>query len=134
MDQNLLKAFATLASFVGILFVIYIILKKNTAKKKNGGVIGNDSITILSKTTLLPKGFLYVVAIGQRKMLIGSTEHSISLITDLSNSVEKKAEIQAEFDMPQPSTLTSSVPINSDNESLSFSTFLKTILSRESTS
>jgi flagellar biogenesis protein FliO len=85
---------------------------------------------------------LSIVVIGRRRLLIGSTEHNISLVADLTENVTASnvpREPALEMNLPAPAV---KMPANSvkmspavveEDDSASFSTFLKMILSREST-
>lgn len=142
LDENLLRAFASLIACVGVLFLVYLFIKRYAVKRNNSSAANGESLSVISRMPLPPKGMLSVVAIGRRRFLIGSTEHNISLVADITESgaapnETRNASIEANLPAPIAKIPTNTVKIPpadfEDDDSASFSTFLKTVLSREST-
>jgi flagellar biogenesis protein FliO len=57
-------------------------LKKLAVKAKK--VPGSPELLVLSKTNLGPKSGIYLVRAGSRTLLIGSTDHNINTLADLT--------------------------------------------------
>jgi flagellar biogenesis protein FliO len=83
MDDSILKAFGSLVTIVAVLGVILFFLKKYSKKMKKNKP---DSINleIVSKIALQPKTYLFIVKAGDKTLLVGANDHSISNIADLS--------------------------------------------------
>lgn len=144
MDESLLKAFFSLAACVVSLLVVYYFVKKYATRK--GKVASEDgaSFSIISRQPLPPKGMIYLVGIGGRRLLIGATEHNVSLLADITGndspaaspalasrmaqSFPAEQSPAAGFRQNAPNPLTD---VDTDADSVSFSAFLKTVLSRE---
>lgn len=77
-----MKAFLTLAGVVTLLALLLFFLKKLTVKAKK--IPGSPELKVLSKTNLGPKSGIYLVRVGSRTLLIGSTDHNINTLADLT--------------------------------------------------
>lgn len=92
-EPNFLTVIISLLFVLGLIYVTGIIYTKlnilsaNTVKKqlKNKN---NDKIIVLSTTQLGQNKNLHVVEIGDKRLLLGVTQNSISLIKELNNSEE----------------------------------------------
>lgn len=137
MDENLLKAFATLAACVGGIVIMLLVTKKIAVKKNLSATLSYESVEIIAKIPLPPKGLLYVIAAGGKRLLVGSTEQSITLIADVTSvniSPESTATSFSHKEVVPPSegfSQAGGANHVSFNDDISFSAFLKTILSRD---
>lgn len=135
-----MRAFASLAACVGVLLLIYLFIKKYAAKRNNTSIANGETLSVISRMPISPRGMLCIVAIGKRRLLIGSTEHNISLVADLTeNSTVPNTPNEPVSDVNSSVTATKTTstvkmpqPDFEGDDSASFSTFLKTVLSRES--
>jgi flagellar biosynthetic protein FliO len=89
MDAGIMKAFLTLAGVVTLLALILYFLKKLTVKAKK--IPGSPELKVLSKTNLGPKSGIYLVRVGSRTLLIGSTDHNINTLAELTPGVSQAA-------------------------------------------
>ena len=81
IDETLLRAFLTLLLCVAGLGVVLFIVKRYSSK------IAPQRTTLeLKAIGRLPlhKGAVYAIQVGGRTLLIGATEHSINLLTDIT--------------------------------------------------
>ena len=83
------------ALITGLIIFILIIGAKWYSKftKQNQN---NSKIKILSRHSLGPKQFMLIVGVEQKKYLIGVTEQTINLLSDMGEWNEKNEEFQYE--------------------------------------
>lgn len=145
MDESLLKAFFSLSACVVSLLVVYYVVKKYAAKKGKLVGEGDSSFTVISRQPLPPKGMLYLISVGGRRLLIGATEQQVSLLADIT-AIDKPVEspssmsrtVQTSGVELSSMSVGKKIPrnpleerIDTEADSVSFSAFLKTVLSRE---
>jgi flagellar biosynthetic protein FliO len=82
-DDTILKAFLSLITMVAAFAAILFVIKKIVVKNKQG-VPGSD-LKILSRIHLQPKANLYVVQAGDKKMIIGVTDHNVTAIGEIQD-------------------------------------------------
>lgn len=118
-DSEILKSFATLLLTVGgLAFLLYLFKRFN--QKKNGGDKAEE-MKVLSKISLQPKVNLYIVKVGARKLLVGASEKSVTLLGNL-NSPEAKTTVKETPDINLPNNMQpTDKPID---DKLSFKSFL----------
>jgi flagellar biogenesis protein FliO len=132
MDGTLLNAFILLSLCIVAIFLLSLYLKKYSQNKTQQ--LGSFESKILSKIALSRNSSLFVVKVGDRSFLIGASDKSISLISELT-SYNTSNLTKSEF--PNPSYLpqkqvkknVGNEPITS-NDNLSFKSFLKSTFSR----
>ncbi len=147
MDESIIQAFLTLGIivlfFVGILFFLKRLVKNRNNKS------GNYGIEIVSKASIMPKSHIFVIKAEEKTLLIGATDHNISLIADLSAKEEEIKSIRPVKDtkslalrsntakVPRHEPETLKQPINNRmtskkdlDKALSFSSFLKSAFKR----
>lgn len=128
-QDPIVNTFFSLAIIVAVLIIALLLIKKFAIKaKKNKS--SNFGLEIISKISLQPKSNLYVVKVGNRKLLIGANEHHISAIADLSKissnqkaskqdlGLKKEIDVSKEFNKKVASDLQKSA------DKLSFKAFL----------
>ncbi len=145
MNEPILQAFISLSVVVGLLIAVLLIIKKLI--KNRGSKANSLDLQIISKVSIMPKSHLFVVKAENRTLLIGATDHNISLISDLSSDEHSSFELRKPIykdakSLPLKSNIahtprqlpreTIKQPINNKlmskselEKSLSFSTFLK---------
>lgn len=82
MDATLLRAFATLIGVSAALGGILFLVKKFASKSRKK--IGGMNLEVISRVALQPKQQLYVVRAAEKILLIGATDQSINILSDLS--------------------------------------------------
>ena len=134
-DSNILNAFLSLSFLVlllgGILFAL-----KYLAKKRNKST-SDTQLEVISRVSLQPKTHMYIVKVGNKKLLIGATDNSISTLADLSEKKQISKSEEASLDknlqtmLKRNSVKTDKVqPTAQPSQSLSFKSFLKSTLSK----
>ena len=130
MDQSILNSFLVLAAFIVLLFLLSLYLKK--LQKNKFKKIGNYEGKVVGRIPLTQKASLYIVKVGEQTFLIGLAEKNITLISELksteqgslnllnyTNKIQKAAD-ESKIDLVKPI----------ENQSLSFSSFLKSAFSK----
>ncbi|MBP7214413.1 MAG: flagellar biosynthetic protein FliO [Candidatus Kapabacteria bacterium] len=130
MNQSILTSFLVLAIFVVILFLISIYLKKlqkNKIKK-----IGNYEGKVIGRIPLTQKASLFIVKVGEQTFLIGLAEKNITFISELSPKEQPTTEsinnLKNNSNIQNSGNIDFIKPI--ENQSLSFSSFLKTAFNK----
>ncbi|MBS1538087.1 MAG: flagellar biosynthetic protein FliO [Bacteroidetes bacterium] len=120
IDETLLRAFLTLLLCVAALGVVLFIVKRYSSK-----IAPQRTSLDLKAIGRLPlhKGAVYAIQVGNRTLLIGATEHSINLLTDIT---EDQTQV-----LPNTSHIddTHSIAIE-PSSSLSFGSFIQSIAQR----
>jgi flagellar biosynthetic protein FliO len=88
MNEPILQAFLSMGLVVLALIAILYFLKK-MAKNKNSKIHGSD-LHVVSRVSIMPKSHLFVVKAEDKTLLLGATDHQISLIADLTNEEENE--------------------------------------------
>ncbi|MGB9701939.1 MAG: flagellar biosynthetic protein FliO [Candidatus Kapaibacteriota bacterium] len=132
MDGTLLNAFILLSLCIVAIFLLSLYLKKYSQNKAQQ--LGAFESKVLSKIPLSRNSSLFVVKVGERSFLIGSSDKTISLISELTSNNNynvTKSEFPNPSYLPQKQTKKnlSNEPITS-NDNLSFKSFLKSTFSR----
>lgn len=131
MDNSILNSLLILSASVAVLFVISNYIKKFSRKSLSN--LGDYEGKVLSRIPLMKNSFLYIVKIGSRIFLLGVSDKSVSLISELKSN-------PSEFPSPEyPNTsytnTTKKVQTieelqNNNPEDLSFKAFLKSAFSK----
>lgn len=131
MDSSLLNSLLILSACVVILFGISNYLKR--INKKNSANLGDYEGKVLSRIPLMKNTFLYIVKIGNRTFLLGASDKSVSLISELKPNQPDLGTV----DFPNPSYSTTKkvqtieeVQNNNNPNDLSFRSFLKSAFSK----
>lgn len=131
MDNSILNSLLILSACIIVLFGISNYLKK--INRKNSANLGDYEGKIISRIPLMKNTFLYIVKIGNRTFLLGASDKSVSLISELKpNQSEVGSE---EFPNHSYTTTTKKVQTieevqhNNPND-LSFRAFLKSAFSK----
>ena len=126
IDENLLQAFMTLMLCVLGLGVILYFVKRYTAK------IAPQTQTVSMKVLgrlPLPKANIYTIQAGDRILIIGTTDHSITTLADITShqavSPQNSNVIPTQAHVPDNSS-----GIN-PTDNLSFSAFIQSIPHRQ---
>lgn len=131
MDSSILNSLLILSACVIVLFGISNYLKK--INRKNSGKLGDYEGKILSRIPLMKNTFLYIVKIGNRTFLLGASDKSVSLISELKPN---QSEVGLE-EFPNHSYATTAKKVqtieevqNNNPNDLSFRAFLKSAFSK----
>lgn len=91
MDGKIIESFLILMGSVGILGVLLYGVKRYISNTRQSA--GSESINIVSKVTLQPKSHLFVIETAGKKLLVGVSEKSINLVSDLTDKPQEKSKI-----------------------------------------
>ena len=95
----ILRLVLTLGAVVALIFGTVWVLKRFAVRRWPGNM-QNRPIRVLERVHLAPKKSLDVVAVGERVLLLGVTENSISFLTELSP--QERGQLQAPATGPAP--------------------------------
>lgn len=126
IDPTLLKAFITMMAAVIGLSVLLFILKRKSLSRSMSSTQTVQSLSVDARLSVTPKSQVIVVHYGDRKFMLGITEHSINLIADLSIPAVPSTESSA---VSAPLSHGTVEQIHEDD--LSFAAFIKSITKRE---
>lgn len=130
MDSSILNSLLILSACVILLFGVSNYLKK--VNKKNLTNLGDYEGKILSRIPLMKNTFLYIVKIGSRTFLIGASDKSISLISELSSNQIDNSSL--EYPNQSYTNATKKVQtieeVHNNTNDLSFRAFLKSAFSK----
>lgn len=90
-ELSLLKSFVTLIILVGVLGLALMLLKKYVKKHRSKTPEG-DQLQILARTALQPKTNIYILKVGDRKLLVGTTDNNIATLADLTEESHVAAD------------------------------------------
>ncbi len=85
------KLIISMVLIVGLIYLFTYLFKKLNGRVSGGGAIG-DTIKIIGRTYLSPKQILYLVKIGGKYSVLGATESSINMISQLDDEEAHKLE------------------------------------------
>ena len=86
MDSNIVQTFVVLIAAVGVIFVIMLLIKKISVKRLESRSTIN--LNVISKITLQPKNHLFVVKAANKLLVLGVTDNSINILTELDVDLE----------------------------------------------
>jgi len=87
MDTNIVQTFIVLITAVGVIVVIMFLVKKISMKRLENRT--NINLNVISKITLQPKNHLFVVKAANKLLVLGVTDSSINILTELEPDFEK---------------------------------------------
>ncbi len=131
MDSGILNSLLILSACVIVLFGISNYLKK--VNRKNSNNLGEYEGKILSRIPLMKNTFLYIIKIGSRTFLLGASDKSVSLISELKPN---QTDIgSTEFPNSSYANMTKKVQTieelqQNNPKDLSFRAFLKSAFSK----
>lgn len=130
MDQSILNSFLVLVTFVVLLFLLSLYLKK--LQKNKFKKIGNYEGKVIGRIPLTQKASLYIVKVGKQTFLIGLAEKNITLISELNSTEQENFDLQNYTNKIQKAADESKIDLVKpiENQSLSFSSFLKSAFSK----
>lgn len=132
MDGNVLQTFVVLISAVGIIAGIMLLVKKISMKRMENRATIN--LSVISKITLQPKNHLFVVKAANKILILGVTDNSINILTELdpqsdeSGSSDKINLNNADDLLKNVVSSVSNTNIKELNNDLSFVNFIKSSL------
>ena len=140
MDMNILQTFIVLILAVGVIAGIMILVKKISVKRMEQRTTIN--LNVISKITLQPKNHLFVVRAANKLLVLGVTDSSINILTELGTEEEHSKESSSSSQLDTNELLnkiikpTNSNIVNNSNKKevsnllndLSFKNFLKSSL------
>ncbi len=127
MEGTMLQSLLTLVAGVGIIGLMFYLLKKYTLKAQNSSEKMN--LKVISKLPLQPKSSLFVVEAGDKKLLIGVSEKNINLISDLTDEEDDKLPASKELVKKNITEKIKKSDLETP-EALSFTSFLKSTISK----
>ena len=139
MDTNILQTFIVLIVAVGIIATIMFLVKKISMKRLEH----RDSVNlnVISKITLQPKNHLFVVKVANKLLVLGVTDTSINILTELENDSETttdKTNAASKTDQLYTDTILKEVISEgiknktiTDNTDLSFKNFIKSTIRKK---
>ena len=134
IDNNILNAFISMAVIVLVLVAVLIFLKRLAKKKQDGG--SGIGMKILSRQALQHKAQAVVVQVRGRILLLGLTEHNVSLLADLTEeeSIVPREDIEKVFPTSnknmQESLRKAAGNDHNTQQDLSFKAFIKNAFSK----
>ncbi len=84
---DLVKAVIPLILIVGLLYAVLYFIKKYGISIK-GNKAGSVAINVLSSQMIMPKKFISVVKVDDKLLVLGVSEHSITLLKELDKPVQ----------------------------------------------
>ncbi|OGU38092.1 MAG: flagellar biosynthetic protein FliO [Ignavibacteria bacterium GWB2_35_12] len=123
-ESALLKSFLSLVLLVAVLGIILLLIKRIVRKTKQKKQ--NSELSILTRMSLSPKAHLYIVQAENKKLLLGVTDHHVSLVHDYSKPNQLPDLINSDDSTAITKEMLKQKPIKTDDQSLSFGNFLKT--------
>ncbi len=84
---DILKAIVPLILIVGLLYGVLFFIKKYGISFK-GNKKGSVSINVISSHMIMPKKFISVVKVDDKLLVLGVSDHSISLLKELDQPEE----------------------------------------------
>ena len=82
MDANILQTFVVLILAVGVIAGIMLLVKKISNKRMEQRSTIN--LNVISKITLQPKNHLFVVRAANKLLVLGVTDTSINILTEIN--------------------------------------------------
>lgn len=128
-EGSIIETFITLSAAVALLGIILLIVKKYGNKMNSGNT--QIDLKVLAKFPLPPKNNIYLVKAGNKTLLIGANDKSITTLAELDenqlddSNLLKNASLSQKFKNDNISNEDISNP-------LSFSAFLKNTISKKS--
>lgn len=86
--NEFIKMLGTLGLLIAVMLVSSWVLKGMLNKQKQK-IISSDSIKVLERCQLSHSGFIYLIEVDNKTLLIGESPQSINLITTLSESPQR---------------------------------------------
>jgi flagellar biosynthetic protein FliO len=96
MDPNILNTFLMLILAVGVIAGIMFLVKRISIKRNENKSTIN--LNVVTKITLQPKNHLFVVKVADKLLVLGVTDSSINILTELANT--NNATPAANSDLP----------------------------------
>ena len=127
MNTNILQTFIVLITAVGVIVAIMLLVKKISMKRTENRATIN--LNVISKITLQPKNHLFVVKAANKLLVLGVTDNSINILTEIESDLEKTITDKENPDMADTiikQVINSSIknkPITNDD--ISFKNFIK---------
>ena len=132
MDSNIIQTFIVLITAVGVIAVIMMLVKKISMKRL--GSRSTVNLNVITKITLQPKNHLFVVKAANKLLVLGVTDNSINILTELDPDLEQTISdksnpnatdviLKKVFNSGIKSSAATSTSITNDD--LSFKNFIK---------
>lgn len=94
MWPQLLKTIAALTGILGLIFgLAYLIKRFNLAGPRADG--GTEGWRVLGIRALGPKNHIYLVEVGSHILLVGTTDHNIARLMEITDPLEREKLIGA---------------------------------------
>ena len=129
MDQSILNSFLMLTAFIIVLFLLSLYLKK--LQKNKFKKLGSYEGKVLDRIPLTQKAALYIVKVGEQTFLIGLSEKNITLISEIKSPEQENYDLpNSSYKSPKKQSDKIDLVKPIENESLSFSSFLKSAFTK----
>ena len=128
-EGSIIETFITLSAAVALLGIILLVVKKYGNKMNSGN--SQIDLKVLAKLPLPPKNNIYLVKAGNKTLLIGANDKSITTLAELDenqlddSNLLKNASLSKKFK-------TDNISNENIGNPLSFSAFLKNTISKKS--
>jgi flagellar biogenesis protein FliO len=119
MDSTLVNAMLMLAASIAVLVLVAALVRRLASSR---GIAQGIPIRIVARQPIAGKAMLVVADIGDKRLLLGVTEHSVTLLATLAAGVQPVQQ-------PAPSKQPSAAPTVSPAE-LSFRAYLSSMFQR----
>lgn len=138
MDSSIVKTFFVLLSCVAAIGGMFYALKKLT--KKYSTPADGPELKVISKAALNPKSSVYVVKAGGKTLLLGVTDRSVNILSELDSEEPKAKPVSKEkitaavnkYYSADNAALSDAAKKNLANgKDLSFTSFLKSAFVKE---
>ncbi len=94
MLLQLLKTIAALAGILGVIFALaYLVRRFNLAGTRAES--GSEGWRVLGIRALGPKKHVYLLEVGTHILLIGSSDHTLSTLAEISDPAEREKLVAA---------------------------------------
>ncbi|MCX8051928.1 MAG: flagellar biosynthetic protein FliO [Chlorobi bacterium] len=121
MDSTLVNAMLMLAASIAVLVLVAALVRRLASSR---GIAQGIPIRIVARQPIAGKAMLVVADIGDKRLLLGVTEHSVTLLATLAAGAQPVQQ-------PTPSKQPSAAPTVSPAE-LSFRAYLSSMFQRSS--
>jgi flagellar biosynthetic protein FliO len=125
MDTNILQSFGVLILAVAVIAGIMFLIKKISTQRMESKT--SVDLKVISKITLQPKNHLFVVKVADKTLVLGVTDNTINILTELDPTFEKVVNIKSNKIITDEiiSKVANTSAGGNLNTNLSFANFLK---------
>jgi flagellar protein FliO/FliZ len=92
---DIVQAFLPLLLIVGLLYGVLVFIRKYGVSFKGKQKL-SANIKVISTQMLMPKKFISVVKVEDKYLVLGVSEHSITMLKELNSPVAESLELETE--------------------------------------